>query len=566
MYIEVIVFIKKRRMIFMSNKLILKYFISIITVCFISAFGDNPITQTCFTADPAPMVFKERVYVYVGVDSSAAPDNSYLMRYYKCYSSKDMVNWTDHGIVLKTSEFSWSGGEADAAQVIEHNGKFYYHISTNATGGIALGIAVADNPLGPFKDVGNPVVTANQMSGCNATHSWRGLDPTILIDDDEQAYLYWGNNVFYWVKLNADLISITGNISCIAANNSASFGPDYEEAPWVYKRNNLYYLVYASQFPECIRYSTSSTATGPWTYKGQIMGTQPNGVSNTIHPGVVDFGGKSYFFYHNAGLPNGGSYRRAVCVEQFEYNQDGTIPSIKETSGGVDTGVTSLNPYDTIQAETICWSSGVRTGICSEGGIHVDSIHNSDCIKVEGVDFETGASSFDARVASNTSGGKIELHLDSQNGTLIGTCDLVSTGGFQTWTTKSCAVSGATGKHDLFLKFTGGSGVLFNFNWWKFNQIKVGNGLQANIKHNTLKIISNTGKIMIDNIPVPTSNSNEIIEIKLFDLSGRFISMLYSGIYQGKDKLSVDLSGLRPGSYVVNVMIEGKFFSFQYIM
>ncbi|MBN1758191.1 MAG: hypothetical protein JW863_07735, partial [Chitinispirillaceae bacterium] len=77
-----------------------------------TGFADNPIIQTCFTADPAPMAYEERVYVYVGVDSSAAPDNSYLMRYYKCYSSEDMVNWTDHGIVLKTSEFSWSGGEA----------------------------------------------------------------------------------------------------------------------------------------------------------------------------------------------------------------------------------------------------------------------------------------------------------------------------------------------------------------------------------------------------------------------------------------------------------------------
>ncbi len=541
----------------MFNNSILKHIIfSLMTVYLSNVFGDNPIIQTCFTADPAPMAYKDRVYAYVGVDSSAAPDNSYLMKYWKCYSSKDMVNWTDHGIVLKTSDFKWSGGEADAAQAIEHNGKFYYYISTPASGGVAIGVAVADNPLGPFKDMGKTLVSSNQMTGCNATHSWRGLDPTTFIDDNGQAYLYWGNNVFYWVKLNADLISTSGPISCIAQNNTVSFGPDYEEAPWVYKRNNIYYLVYASQFPECIRYSTSSTATGPWTYKGQIMGTQPNGVSNTIHPGVVDFAGKSYFFYHNAGLPKGGSYRRAVCVEQFEYNQDGTIPSIKETSGGVVTGVTSLNPYDTVQAETICWSSGVRTGICSEGGIHIDSIHNNDYIKVEGVDFETGASSFDARVASNTSGGKIELHLDSQTGTLVGTCDIVSTGGVQTWTTKSCTVSGATGKHDLFLKFTGGNGVLFNFNWWKFNQIKVGNGLPVSSKRNTLKIVSNTGKIMTDNIPI--SNSNEIIEIKLFDLSGRFISMLYSGMYQGKDKLSVDLSGLRPGSYVVNVMIAGK--------
>jgi hypothetical protein len=292
------------------------------------------------------------------------------------------------------------------------------------------------------------------------------------------------------------------------------------------------------------------------------MGTQPNGVSNTIHPGVVDFGGNSYFFFHNAGLPKGGSYRRAVCVEQFTYNQDGTIPLIKETSEGVVTGVSSLNPYDTVQAETICWSRGVRTEICSEGGIDIDSIHNDDYIKVEGVDFGAGASSFDARVTSNTSGGKIELHLDSLSGTLIGTCDITSTGGSQIWTTKSCSVSAATGKHDLFLKFTGGNGVLFNFNWWKFNQTKVGNNSPSNNNMNKFKIISTTGKIIVADIPVTASNSNEFIEIKLFDLSGRYIKTLYSGLVRGRDKLAVDLS-VRPGSYVVNVIAGGKTLMFE---
>jgi hypothetical protein len=287
------------------------------------------------------------------------------------------------------------------------------------------------------------------------------------------------------------------------------------------------------------------------------MGTQPNGVSNTIHPGVVEFSGKSYFFYHNAGLPKGGSYRRAVCVEQFDYNQDGTIPSIKETSGGVITGVTSLNPFDTIQAETICWSNGVRTEICSEGGIDIDSIHNDDYIKVEGVDFGAGASSFDARVTSNTSGGKIELHLDSLSGTLIGTCDITSTGGSQIWTTKSCSVSAATGKHDLFLKFTGGNDALFNFNWWKFNQIKV--GVSSLIKNNkkTLKIMSKQFKIIDTDIQV-SANSNEIVEIKLFNLSGKYIATLYSGLLKGQDKLAVDLARVGSGSYLVNITSGDK--------
>jgi hypothetical protein len=127
-----------------------------------------------------------------------------------------------------------------------------------------------------------------------------------------------------------------------------------------------------------------------------------------------------------------------------------------------------LNPYIQTEAETICWSSGIETEKCSEGGMNVCNIENGDYIKVKGVDFGTGAVSFEARVASANSGGNIELRLDSPTGTLVGTCAVSGTGGWQTWTTKSCTVSGATGILDLYLKFTGGSGSLFNFNWWKF--------------------------------------------------------------------------------------------------
>jgi hypothetical protein len=98
----------------------------------------------------------------------------------------------------------------------------------------------------------------------------------------------------------------------------------------------------------------------------------------------------------------------------------------------------------------------------------VTSINNGDYLKVSNVDFGTGALSFDARVAASGNGGSIELHLDTQTGPLLGTCAVSGTGGAQTWTTKSCAISGATAVHDLYLKFTGASGALFNFNWWKF--------------------------------------------------------------------------------------------------
>jgi arabinoxylan arabinofuranohydrolase len=533
---------------------------SVILLFSSDGFSDNPVVQTCYTADPAPMVYNGRVYMYVGHDSDGAA-GSYLMRNWKCYSSSDMANWTDHGVMLSTGSINWSTSrDANAAQVIYRNGKFYYYVSTTASGGVTVGVAVSNSPIGPFKDtLGQPLIAVGKMTGCNATHSWRGLDPTVFIDDDGQAYLYWGNNVLYWVRLNADMISTSGAIGCLAQNDPA-FGPDYEEGPWFYKRNSLYYLLYPSGLPETIHYSTSSGPTGPWTYKNRIMAVDSYG-SSTIHPGACDFGGNSYYFYHNAALPGGGSYKRSVCIEKFTYNTDGTIPSIAMTKAGPPQ-IGHLNPYDTTQAETICWETGVKTEPCSEGGIDVDSIHNGDFIKVKGVDFGSGALSFDARVASATSGGSIELHLDTLTGPLIGTCAVAGTGGWQKWEIKSCTVSGATGVHDLYLKFTGGSGLLFNFNWWKFDPKQTGikeTGAKKPENGGVIKVTVDAGKapaLRLDFLP-PVSNGN--LNVRLFDLTGRLVTTLFTGRLSVPHMvLPLNREEIRPGGYVLSVSINNN--------
>ncbi|MBP2629613.1 MAG: xynD2 [Firmicutes bacterium] len=431
------------------------------TVC----HADNPIVQTIYTADPAPMVYNGTCYVYTGHDEDGS--TYYTMNEWRCYSSADMVNWTDCGSPLAYTAFSWAKGDAWAGQCIPRNGKFYYYVPmTPKTGGMAIGVAVSDSPTGPFKDaLGHPLVSTGAGD----------IDPTVFIDDDGQAYLYWGNPNLYYVKLNQDMISYSGKIVQVPLT-IAGFGERigdskkatlYEEGPWFYKRNGIYYMVYAAGgIPEYICYSTSTNPTGPWTYRGVIMSTQ--GGSFTNHPGVIDFKGNSYFFYHNGALPEGGGFTRSVCVEKFAYNTDGTFPTINMTTTGAP-GIGNLNPYVKTEAETICWESGVETENCSEGGMNVGYIENGDWIKVKGVNFGSGAASFDASVASATNGGNIELRLDSPTGTLIGTCAIQGTGNWQSWVTKSCNVSGATGVHDLYLKFTGGSGYLFNLNWWKFN-------------------------------------------------------------------------------------------------
>ena len=427
--------------------------------------ADNPIVQTVYTADPAPMVHDGICYVYTSHDEDVIVRNFFTMNDWRCYSTTDMVNWTDLGSPLSYKEFSWARDNSSwAGQCIPRNGKFYYYVPINRQrGGNAIGVAVSDNPAGPFSDpIGKPLLAGNGY-----------IDPTVFIDDDGQAYLYWGNPDLNYVKLNEDMISYSGRINKVLLTPE-SFGTrtkddrptQYEEGPWLYKHNDLYYMIFAAgPISEHISYSTSSSPTGPWSFGGIVMPTQ--GSSFTNHPGVVDYKGNTYFFYHNGALPDGGGFHRSVCVEQLKFKEDGTIPELKMTREGAPQ-IGHLDPYTTVQAETICWESGVETEVCSEGGIDVCQIENGDYIKIKGVDFGIGATSFEARAASATNGGNIEIHLDSATGKLVGTCSISGTGDWQKWETKSCAVSEANGVHDLYLVFTGDSGTLFNFNWWKF--------------------------------------------------------------------------------------------------
>ncbi|MFI5843044.1 glycoside hydrolase family 43 protein [Catenuloplanes sp. NPDC051500] len=430
-----------------------------------TAHADNPIVQTIHTADPAPLVHNGRVYLYTGHDE----DNStwFTMKEWRVYSSADMVNWTDHGSPMSLATFSWAKADAWAGQVVERNGKFYWYVpvTTKASGRMAIGVGVSNSPTGPFTDaLGRPLVENGE------------IDPTVMIDSDGQAYLYWGNPNLWYVRLNTDMISYSGGVTRIPLT-TAGFGTRtgdanrptlYEEGPWVYKRNGLYYNVFAAKCcSEFIGYSTAPGPTGPWTYRGTIMPTQ--GSSFTNHAGIIDFDGGSYFFYHNGALPGGGGFTRSVAVEKFTYNADGTIPTINMTTAGAPQNGT-LDPYVRQEAETIAWSSGVETEPASGGGMNVGFIDNGDYIKVKGAALGSGASSFSARVASAAAGGRIEVRLGSPTGTQAGSCTVPATGGWQTWSTVSCPVSGLSGTQDLYLRFTGGSGYLFNVDWWQLTR------------------------------------------------------------------------------------------------
>ena len=431
------------------------------------ARGQNPIIQTIYTADPAPMVHNDTVWLYTGHDEDKS--TWFTMKDWRCYSSTDMVNWTDHGSPLSLKTFAWAQKDAWAGQCIYRDGKFYWYVPMNAKGlGMSIGVAVSDKATGPFVDaLGKPLL-----------HTGNGdIDPTVFIDNDGQAYLYWGNPYLKYVKLNRDMISYSGDVVTVPLTKEgfsvrykdADKRPSsYEEGPWLYRRNNLYYLLYpAGGVPEHLAYSTSTGPTGPWKYGDTIMTIIKKGGAFTNHPGLIEYKGKTVLFYHNGALPGGGGFTRSVCIDEMHYNSDGTIRRVQPTASGVQP-VSNLDPYSWTEAETIAWEEGVETTSDNKVGVYVTDIDNGDYIKVRSVDFKKGARSFEANIAS-LSDGAIEIHLDKIDGDLIGNCILMNNSGAHDWTVQSCKVKKVKGVHDLYFVFKGGTGDLFDFDRWKFN-------------------------------------------------------------------------------------------------
>jgi beta-xylosidase len=294
-----------------------------------ASVGGNPIIRTKYTADPAAMVQNGTVYLYTGHDVAPAPQERYEMHEWLCFSSKDMVNWTEHPVPLKVSDFAWAKDDAWASQVIARNGKFYWYaaVEHGTIPGKAIGVAVADNPTGPFKDARGSALITNDMTKA-ASISWDDIDPTVIIDKKGQAYLFWGNTACYYAKLKPNMTELDGPIQTVSGL------PRFTEAPWVHEHNGWYYLSFATEFPEKIAYAMSRSLDGPWEYKGLL--NEIAGNSNTNHQSIIDFKGKSYFIYHNGGMDvKGSSYRRSVCIDYLYYNKDGTLKRVQMTTEGV---------------------------------------------------------------------------------------------------------------------------------------------------------------------------------------------------------------------------------------
>jgi len=445
--------------------------------------AQNPVIYDRYTPDPAPYVHGDTLYLFVDHDEDETLNNYFTMKDWLLYSTVDMVNWTYRGTPLTSATFSsWAKQDNDcwASQCIERDGKWYWYVTATVKDGgyTGIGVAVADNPAGPYKDtIKKPLVKG-----------WFKIDPSVFIDDDGQAYLFYGNNALWYAKLTNAMTSITGGEKEVNTKDESAFGPykgynddgtpktNFEEASWIYKRDGKYYLEYAAGgVPEHWAYSTADNIAGPWKYQGKVMGEAEN--SFTIHGGSVEYKGHHYMFYHNGKLPNGGGYKRSTCVEEFTRNDDGSLPFISFTDKGVEP-LQTLNPFVLQEAETINECKGVRC----EGdytGCYVTVLSRGNYIKVRNVDFgATGARTFKARVKSEGN-MTIVIRTGSKSSDDKGRLAIESTNG--EWVDVSCTLSEPiTGVQDLFFILSGTTSSQFCFDNWQFSEESSDNGKYQN--------------------------------------------------------------------------------------
>lgn len=419
--------------------------------------AQRPIIQTKYTADPAPMVYNDTVFLYTTHDEDDA--EGFKMQDWLLYTSTDMVNWTDHGVVASLKSFDWVKRDngAWAEQVVERNGKFYMYCPIHGNG---IGVLVSNSPYGPFKDpLGKPLVWQKEH--------WDDIDPTVFIDEDGQAYMYWGNPNCYYVKLNEDMISYSGDIVKLKETPE-----HYQEGPWFYKRNGHYYLAFASTCcPEGIGYAMSDSPTGPWKTKGYIM--RPTERTRGNHPGIMDYKGKSYVFGLNYDLlkleTNTHYERRSVSVAEMHYNEDGTIQEVPYWADTKLEQIGTFNPFRKVEAETMAWGYGLKTTPNTDKSLSVVDVNNGEYICVRGVDFgKNKARRFEVS-ALPLEGGNLKIRLDAPDGKIVGNVNIPQGNETSKYELYSCEVNAVSGIHDLYLSFEGENNKdLFELDYWKF--------------------------------------------------------------------------------------------------
>ena len=314
--------------------------------------AQNPVIRDQYTADPSARVFNNKVYLYPSHDIDSPVESLkewFCMADYHVFSSENLTDWTDHGIIVSQDRVPWGNPEAYsmwAPDCVEKDGKYYFYFpnAPKGTKGFAVGVAVAERPEGPFTCEPEPIKGVT------------GIDPCVLVDDDGQAYIYWQGMGLRGAKLNANMKELDGELQEIKLPRRDDMPdmppvkmggqpmeglPDgFKEGPYAFKQGGWYYL----SFPwvrqeggtETLAYAMSRNPLGPWDFKGIIMAEHPNRCW-TNHHSITQYRGQWYLFYHHNDYSPARDKRRSVCIDKLFFNADGTIREVKPTLRGVGT-------------------------------------------------------------------------------------------------------------------------------------------------------------------------------------------------------------------------------------
>jgi len=323
---------------------------SLMMVFLNDAIAQNPIIRNMYSADPTARVFENRVYLYPSHDILATPGKGrvgwFCMEDYHVFSSENLTDWTDHGIVVTQNNIPWVKPDSYsmwAPDCIYRNGKYYFYFPTTPRDssygrGFAIGVAIADKPSGPFVPEPAPVKNVH------------GIDPNVFIDKDGQAYLYWAQGNIYAAKLKENMLELASEPVVLADLPTKGL----KEGPYLFERNGIYYLTYphVRNKTESLEYATGDNPLGPFKVTGVIMDESPTGCW-TNHHSIIQFKDQWYLFYHHNDYSPAFNKARSVRADSLSFNADGTIQKVTPTLRGI--GIT--NAAGQIQMDRFSYKS-----------------------------------------------------------------------------------------------------------------------------------------------------------------------------------------------------------------
>ena len=381
------------------------------------ACATNPLIMDQFTADPTARVFEGKVYVYPSHDINEPPGykgraNWFVMEDYHVFSSENLTDWKDHGVIVTRNDVPWADPNAYAMwapDCVFKDGKYYFYFPAVAKGGgFAIGVAIADKPEGPFKPVATPI------------QGVKGIDPGVLIDKDGSAYLFYSaTDKLFVAKLKANMLEIEGEPAAI--DNLPKKG--LQEGPFVFERAGIYYLTYphVANKIERLEYATSTSPMGPFKWAGVILDESASGCW-TVHHSILDFKGQWYLFYHDRDLSPSFDKHRSIRADKLFFNADGTIQKVTPTLRGA--GLVDATSEIQIDRYSATSPEGIAISFLDNANPHAGWKTTLSALKswvrFDEVDFGRGAQrSIEVR-ARAAGGSTLEIRLDKPDGLLLG--------------------------------------------------------------------------------------------------------------------------------------------------